>query len=99
MFRRKPKQRIGRGRSANYHGLFKETYQHRYKRTGKPIIDAIPERIEQLGRALGDLDEASGTKQYFRNQNWRQFRPKMNMIDRAVRAVGGDLIVKWKEYD
>ncbi|MEH3125589.1 hypothetical protein [Agrobacterium cavarae] len=84
---------------ANYHGLFNETYQHRYKRTGEPMIDAVLERTEELRWTLRDLDEASGTGTYFRRQYWRQHKLKIQMIQRAVRALGGDLVVRWKDYD
>ncbi len=83
---------------ARYHGLKRET-TFRYKRTGKPIMDSILDRIEELGWTLPDLDEASGTRRYFWRHTWRNSRLNMKMIQLAVKALGGDLVVKWKDYD
>lgn len=85
--------------AASYYGLSKGAYYHRHRRTGKPMIDTILARIEELRWTLGDLDEASGTKGYFRSHSWRQCKPNMKMVHLAVKALGGDLVVKWKDYD
>ncbi|WP_306932874.1 hypothetical protein [Agrobacterium larrymoorei] len=63
------------------------------------MIDAILQRIEDIKWTLRDLDEASGTKGYFLSHSWRQCKPNMKMVHLAVKALGGDLVVKWKDYD
>jgi hypothetical protein len=83
---------------ARYHGISR-TYRHKYPRTGKPIMDAILGRIEELGWSLRDLDEASKSGRYFRNQKWRRWKPNIKFIQRAVQAMDGELKASWKEYD
>lgn len=81
-----------------YYGL-KRDITCRHVRTGKPIMDSILDRIEELHWTLRDLDEASDTRRYFWGHTWQRSKLNMTMIYFAVKALGGDLVVRWKDYD
>lgn len=83
---------------ARYHGI-SGTYRHKYLRTGKPIMDAILGRIEDIHWSLRELDEASKTGRYFRNECWRRSKLNIKFMQRAIQALDGELKVSWKEYD
>ncbi|MES5101026.1 hypothetical protein ABUK73_22610 [Agrobacterium sp. BA1120] len=82
---------------ARYHRI-SGTYRHKYLKTGKPVMDAILGRIEEIGWTLRDLDEASKSGRYFRNQCWRRWKPNIKFVQRAVQALDGELKASWKEY-
>ncbi|KQO80847.1 hypothetical protein [Rhizobium sp. Leaf262] len=83
---------------ARYHGI-SGPYRHKYVKTGKPVIDAILARLEEIDWKLLDLDEASKSGKYFRNQCWRRWKPNMKFVQRAVQAMDGELKASWKEYN
>lgn len=85
--------------AAKYYGIGRNVRRFEYRRTGKPAMDAILSRIEDILWSLSDLDEASGTRTYFRNQSWRHARLNFNNIQRAVQALDGELVVVWKQYE
>lgn len=85
--------------AAKYHGVQRRTKRPPYKRTGKQVIDAILSRLEDIGWSLGDLDDAARTGRYFRSHSWRRFKLKFDHIHRAVRALDGELLPAWKQYD
>lgn len=83
-------------KAATYYGLRRNPRKHR--RTGKPVIDIILSRIEEIEWTLADLDAESGTGNYFRRHYWRRHRLNFNAIAKAVRALDGDLEISWKQY-
>lgn len=85
--------------AAKYHGVQRRTKRPAYKRTGKQVIDAILSRLEEIGWSLSDLDDAAETGRYFRSHSWRRFKLKFDHIHRAVRALDGELLPAWKQYD
>jgi hypothetical protein len=61
-------------------------------------MDAILARMEQVGWTMGDLDEESGTGQYFRSGEWRKHPPRFAHMAKAVSALDGTFEVVWKVY-
>jgi hypothetical protein len=67
----------------------------RYKRTGRPVMDSILSRVEDIGWILADLDEEARTKLYFRKQTWRRRKLNYKAIGLAVKALEGELTIRW----
>lgn len=67
-----------------------------HKRTGHYLMDSILARIESIGWTLRDLDEESKTGKYFRTCGWRRYRPNLRKLDRAIRVLGGRLVLEWR---
>lgn len=83
-------------KTAHYYGVRRAPRKHR--RTGKPLIDGLLTRIEEIGWTLRDLDEESGTGTYFQDHGWRYYRLNFSAFAKAVRTLDGELQVEWKQY-
>lgn len=65
-----------------------------YVSTGVPLIDEIHDRCFHLNIYMPELDKMAGTKRFFQTG---QRRLDYRCIGRAVRALGGELTIKWAD--
>lgn len=90
------------GRSARYvHGMARYFGLKRPRKpfapTGFPVIDQIREKCFECALSMVDLDEMAGTGTYFARAGWHTGQIKMSALAKAVRALGGQLAVKWDD--
>ena len=65
-----------------------------YVSTGVPLIDQIHDRAFRLHIYMPELDKMAGTRRFFQSG---QRRLDYRCIGRAVRALGGELTIKWAD--
>ncbi|MGS1095134.1 hypothetical protein ACVCNR_11185 [Aquamicrobium terrae] len=58
------------------------------------LVHSIRQRAFELNMSLADLDRSLGTRKIFRQAAGRQ-RVGHTHIERAVKALGGNLVVEW----
>lgn len=68
-----------------------------YKVTGIIANDQVRSFCYDLGWIMRDLDEESGTGQYFQTRGYRRKYPNFKAIQRAAKALGGTLQVQWRD--
>jgi hypothetical protein len=80
---------------ARYHGIRRK--RRSWKKTGYPIIDAIRDRCTDLNYTMVDLDKLARTGVYFQKGNWICNGLNFRAVGRAVAALDGELIVRWRD--
>ncbi len=58
------------------------------------LVHSIRQRAFELNMSLADLDRSLGNRKIFRQAAGRQ-RVRHSHIERAVKALGGNLVVEW----
>lgn len=62
---------------------------------GNPLVDAIRRRAFDLKISIADLDRSLGRTKFFQTAQKRQI--STNHLHKAVKALGGSLVVQWEE--
>lgn len=69
----------------------------KYVKTQHPVVDDLREACRTGGFYMPHMDEFAGTKKYFTGRIQRRKKHNFRAIDRAVKALGGKLVVVWDE--
>ncbi|MER9091529.1 hypothetical protein NKI34_10425 [Mesorhizobium sp. M0700] len=67
-----------------------------YRKTSHPIVDDVREHCRVGGYFMPDLDVFADTGKYFSKKALRRKKHDFRAVDRAVRALGGKLVVDWE---
>lgn len=63
---------------------------------GEPLVDAVRRRAFDLKISMVDLDRSLGKHKVFQNA-WKQKLVGPTHLHKAVKALGGSLVVQWEE--
>lgn len=66
-------------------------------RTGDALLDAVRDRACELNYNMSDLDALAHSGKYFTKASWKGCSVNILFIQRAVKAMGGQLAVAWEE--
>lgn len=81
--------------AANSRGITRE--KKPYKITGHRPLDQLRERCFEQGYVMRDIDQYARSKKYFQKATWREDWFSARHVARAVRALGGRLVVEWRD--
>jgi len=59
-----------------------------------PLVDAVRQRAFEMDLSLADLDRSLGNRKIFQQASGQQ-RVKLAHVERAIKALGGQLVAKW----
>ena len=65
--------------------------------TGIMLIDQIRQKCFECALSMADLDEMAGTGTYFSKAGWHNGTVNPKKVAKAVKALGGQLVVRWDE--
>lgn len=80
---------------ARYFGLSRP--RKPFAPTGFPVLDEIRRRCFECALSMVDLDAMAGTGTYFASAGWHARHLRMSAVAKAVKALGGELTVKWDD--
>jgi len=70
-----------------------------YVKTSHPVIDDVREACRAKGHFMPDLDVYAGTGRYFSKLAQRRKKHDFRKVDRAVKALGGTLVIEWRDEE
>jgi hypothetical protein len=70
-----------------------------YKLSGLHLIDELRERCLLMEISMPMLDTMSGTGRYFTRSGWLGAKPNYKAIDKAIKALGGEISIEWEPLD
>ncbi|TGQ79343.1 hypothetical protein EN850_20865 [Mesorhizobium sp. M8A.F.Ca.ET.207.01.1.1] len=70
-----------------------------YVKTSHPVIDDVREACRTKGHFMPDLDVYAGTGRYFSKLAQRRKKHDLRKVDKAVKALGGTLVIEWGDDD
>ena len=68
-----------------------------YVKTSHPVIDDVREACREKGHFMPDLDVYAETGRYFSKLALRRKKHDFRKVDKAVKALGGRLMIEWRD--